>query len=504
MPWICIGSSSGGTAGRQPLDRASPARPRRPRARRRAGASSVGGWLSRSRVEHRAPAGSVRAGPAGSRPGSPSSGEPRTQPKGAPRHRDRRRRSGRACRSRPPRCRCCCRASRGRRSTRGLVGLVPDRIVVDQRAQPGAERVDAALDHALGRLQRQLVVLAPRSRATLDSTTRIRSSTPADVQRHQPLRQAHHRRRDLPGSSVRPRRSLAPCEGLPRPARKSIDCNRRCTALLDWVASRMNRRSANAAASLSAVPGVEQRKLRVSPGGRRPRPRRQPRRRQRLRTSGPDRRPRRAGESAARAAAPRPRAARPPGSPRRRARARRCSTTTSSTRSSSISAAASRPPPSQSTRVSPRSPRRCIIAARSSWPSAWKGISISSAPSSVQACAPLRARPPTSWQSQSGISAAVSRQVAVARQRQRPAHHHPHRVRAAAMPEVAHVEPRVVAAHRAGADQHRVGLRAHQVHLGPRPRAGDPAALAGAGGDPAVERGGELQRQHRPPGGRAG
>ena len=80
-----------------------------------------------------------------------------------------------------------------------------------------------------------------------------------------------------------------------------------------------------------------------------------------------------------------------------------------------------------------------------------------------------------------------------------PRDHHPHRA-AVVHPEVADVQARVVAPHRAGADQHRVGLGAHQVHLGAGARPGDPAALAGAGGDPAVERGGELQGQHRPPG----
>ena len=73
-----------------------------------------------------------------------------------------------------------------------------------------------------------------------------------------------------------------------------------------------------------------------------------------------------------------------------------------------------------------------------------------------------------------------------ARQRQRAANHHPHRPHVSKA-DVAHVEPRIVAASGARADQHRVGSRAHQMHLAPRGGAGDPPALARSGGDAPVD-----------------
>ncbi len=76
---------------------------------------------------------------------------------------------------------------------------------------------------------------------------------------------------------------------------------------------------------------------------------------------------------------------RPPGSPRRRARARRCSRPPRR-RDRPRSAP---PPAARRPRRAPASGRARRAAAssptRSSWPSAWNGISISSAPSSVQA-----------------------------------------------------------------------------------------------------------------------
>src|SRR4029453_18372031 len=57
---------------------------------------------------------------------------------------------------------------------------------------------------------------------------------------------------------------------------------------------------------------------------------------------------------------------------------------------------------------------------------------------------------------------------------------------------------RIVGERRAGADQHSVVVRAQQVRLRPRLLAGDPLAVPAGGGDAAVERGGELQRDHRP------
>ena len=74
----------------------------------------------------------------------------------------------------------------------------------------------------------------------------------------------------------------------------------------------------------------------------------------------------------------------------RRARGRRCRRPPRRPGRRASSAAASRPPPSQSTRVRPRSPSRCIIADRSSWPSAWNGTSISIAPALLPGLAPRR------------------------------------------------------------------------------------------------------------------
>ena len=75
----------------------------------------------------------------------------------------------------------------------------------------------------------------------------------------------------------------------------------------------------------------------------------------------------------------------------------------------------------------------------------------------------------------------------------------PHRI-GVAQPKTAHVEPRIVRPRGAGSNEDRVGARAHQMHLGTRAGAGDPAAFARGGRDAPVERGGELERQTRPPG----
>jgi hypothetical protein len=83
------------------------------------------------------------------------------------------------------------------------------------------------------------------------------------------------------------------------------------------------------------------------------------------------------------------------------------------------------------------------------------------------------------------------RQVEPARQ------HDAHRLMRHA--EAAHRQRRVVGARRAAADHHRVMAGPQRVApAAARRGAGDPAAFAGCGGDPAVEAGGEFQRQQRP------
>ena len=56
----------------------------------------------------------------------------------------------------------------------------------------------------------------------------------------------------------------------------------------------------------------------------------------------------------------------------------------------------------------------------------------------------------------------------------------------------------IVGGHGAGADQDGVMGGAQQVGRAAGPRAGDPLAVAVGQGDPAVQRGGQLQRHHRP------
>ena len=58
---------------------------------------------------------------------------------------------------------------------------------------------------------------------------------------------------------------------------------------------------------------------------------------------------------------------------------------------------------------------------------------------------------------------------------------------------------RIVRQHRADADHHRVMPAAQRMGRTARGLAGDPAALARPRGDPAIQRGGELQRHQRTP-----
>ena len=123
---------------------------------------------------------------------------------------------------------------------------------------------------------------------------------------------------------------------------------------------------------------------------------------------------------------------------------------------------------------------------------------MSSAPSSVHAWR-RSSLASTSWQSQSGTSAAVSARL--------PSRGSDSAPLTTTRTGLARAIPRSRTSSR-GSSLRTVpaptstasDCAPHQVDLRPRPRPGDPAALAGAGGDPAVERGGELQRHHRPPG----
>ena len=68
----------------------------------------------------------------------------------------------------------------------------------------------------------------------------------------------------------------------------------------------------------------------------------------------------------------------------------------------------------------------------------------------------------------------------------------------ARIPGSRQVSSRIVGGHGADAHHHRVMPGAQRVGRAARLGAGDPAALAGMGRDPAVERGGELERDQRP------
>ena len=339
--------------------------------------------------------------------------------------------------------------------------------------------------------------------STLDSTTRIRISDAADVQADQPVRQPHHAVAvvGFRPSSSQSSRFRAPVAGRGRSQLLNCRFNR--------SRHRFHRRTNNpplAAVERISATAVERRKrdrhaARCMDAYAGATPARSAAAAPAAAQVGADRRRRRAAGSAAPAAAPPPRAAPTAGiasapstsaggvaaPPRRRGRPR-----------------SAPPPAARRPRRAPGSARARRAAAsspaRSSWPSGWNGhldqlgaeLGPGLAPRRIglRVVAEPERRPRAAVRPRLPSRGSDSAPLTTTRTGLRVVD-----------PEVAHVEPRVVAAHRAGADQHRVGLGAHQVHLGARPRAGDPAALAGAGGDPPVERGGELQRQHRPPGG---
>ncbi len=71
------------------------------------------------------------------------------------------------------------------------IGLVPDRVVLDQRQHPRAERGDAAPHQALGGLQRKLVVLA-RNPEDARQHHQDQDGDTRGVQSDQTVRQPHH------------------------------------------------------------------------------------------------------------------------------------------------------------------------------------------------------------------------------------------------------------------------------------------------------------------------
>ncbi len=99
--------------------------------------------------------------------------------------------------------------------------------------------------------------------------------------------------------------------------------------------------------------------------------------------------------------------------------------------------------------------------------------------------------------SQNGLARGTAGEPARRLQPQPAVEHHPHR-RALLEPGQAAGEHRVVGQGGAAADQDGVVAQAQPMALGPCRGAGDPLAVAGGGGDPAVGTGGELERHLRP------
>ena len=168
-----------------------------------------------------------------------------------------------------------------------------------------------------------------------------------------------------------------------------------------------------------------------------------------------------------------------------------------STRPAARNAPASSPPPSSSTRVRPRSARAAAMARGSGRPSASDATSMS--------CDARRAGAP---------DVAPRRYPAVVMTQVATSCAGPHHLRRHRQPETAvgddanrrpvfHAgqpagERRIVGERRSGADEDGIVARPQTMRLGTRLLAGDPLAVAARRRDPPVERGGELQRDHRP------
>ena len=165
-----------------------------------------------------------------------------------------------------------------------------------------------------------------------------------------------------------------------------------------------------------------------------------------------------------------------------------------STRSARSSAAASCPPPSTRIRVSPAAPSAVIAAFRST-PAVDPGTSISFAPRSAKASSRARSVPSRS-RNQVGISRGGGHQARGQRRAQMAVGHDAHDRRRPEAGDAAG-QVRIVGQDGADADHHRVVPAAQGVGQAARRRAGDPLALAGMRGDAAVQRGGQLQRDHR-------
>ena len=156
------------------------------------------------------------------------------------------------------------------------------------------------------------------------------------------------------------------------------------------------------------------------------------------------------------------------------------------------------PPPSTSTRVRPRLPELGKApTARSISTVSVAGTSISSTPQSREGLAARGIDAVRDGRSRSAPFCASATSFAVSGMRRLPSTTIRTGLRSS-RPGKPAGQLRIVGDHRADADHHRVMRRAQQMRAVARRLAGDPSAFADASRDPAVERGGELQRDQRP------